>query len=838
MRGLNLHKTAQPRQHLAGGGLVQGLKRAFGMDEERNARIAAYKASQAADAAAKPASAPAPAAAPAPAPAPAVSDYSGMGATQRREKALGLKNGGIVHGPGTGTSDDIPDEMREGSYVLPADTTAKTVGPQTDAMLNQMQAGAGGAPRGLPMGKKVPVQLSNGETKLTPEDVHAIGAQALDALKGATHTPVARGMPANIPGGQQDQTRMFFAEGGPVTEEERLRRAQLAQIPVGGQVAPAADGRDTTEFSRNANNALNAMGGMGAVASVPLRAAEAARGLPGAYQTLAAPVRAAAAPAADFIAGAGPNATAFANTIPRLTNSATLVLPAANAALQQGAQANVAAAGLRAAGGAGAGATALDANGSPTAAAAPPVVQPGAPSVLDTDPQARADRAAIAGAGQSVMDAAGNAGRAVADIASLPIRGVAGAIDSTVVRGLRAAGVNAPYISPGLVPPGVDPSSMTPYTDQKRMAQAGQASPIATSPTAPSPQVAPADTQPVSAPMAVKSAVPPGPVGLDGVRPGDLPVVDQQVAPGVYRQGNSYGDSPAAAAAGAAPRGLPSAQNNAAAQALAERSQAESAGRVAAAPAARGIPGVQAPVVRTAANDWQTRNDLRNLEVSAASIMNRPEWNRQGKADVSGDVARFTAARAGDIAARAGQVAGDQQAMAQNAALQREGMQQQGGIDRENIQQGGANTRAARGLAVDRARLNVDGSRAASENAARDVATTGAQQLQQLRNVLLDPATTPEQRKQAETSLRAIGGKADAKGNWRVQVTPAVKNADGSTTEGSVIRFNEATGEVQRVPQGGGTGQSGPAAPTSKAEYDALPKGAQYLKDGKILIKG
>lgn len=755
MRGLNLHKTAQPRQHLAGGGLVQGLKRAFGMDEERNARIAAYKASQAADAAAKPASTPAPAAAPAPAPAPAVSDYSGMGAAQRREKAQGLKNGGVVHGPGTGTSDDIPDEMREGSYVLPADTTAKTVGPQTDAMLDQMQAGAGGAPRGLPMGKKMPVQLSNGETKLTPEDVHAIGAQALDALKGATHTPVARGMPANIPGGQQDQTRMFFAEGGPVTEEERLRRQTEAYV-TGAQAAAAA-------------------------------------------QPAPAPV----VPLEQRVAQIPAGAPTPAPVVPQQPLAGRV------AQIPTGGQ----------------------------VAPAAPVVAP-TPSVLDTDPQARADRAAIAGAGQSVMDAAGNAGRAAADIASLPIRGVAGAIDSTVVRGLRAAGVNAPYISPGLVPQGVDPSSMTPFTDQARMQQPAAASPAATSTTAPSPQVSPADAQPVSAPMAVKSTVPAGPVGLDGVRPGDLPVVDQQVAPGVYRQGNSYGDSPAAAAAGAAPRGLPSAQNNAAAQALADRSQAESAGRVAAAPAARGIPGVQAPVVRTAANDWQTRNDLRNLEVSAASIMNRPEWNRQGKADVSGDVARFTAARAGDIASRAGQVAGDQQAMAQNAALQREGMQQQGGIDRENIQQGGANTRAARGLAVDRARLNVDASRAASENAARDVATSGAQQLQQLRNVLLDPATTPEQRKQAETSLRAIGGKADAKGNWRVQVTPAVKNADGSTTEGSVIRFNEATGEVQRVPQGGGTGQSGPAAPTSKAEYDALPKGAQYLKDGKILIKG
>jgi hypothetical protein len=33
-------------------------------------------------------------------------------------------------------------------------------------------------------------------------------------------------------------------------------------------------------------------------------------------------------------------------------------------------------------------------------------------------------------------------------------------------------------------------------------------------------------------------------------------------------------------------------------------------------------------------------------------------------------------------------------------------------------------------------------------------------------------------------------------------------------------------------------GQPGVAQPKSKAEYDALPKGAQYIKDGKTLVKG
>lgn len=654
MRGLNIH--TQPRQHLAEGGLVGSIKRIFTSDPEREARIAKYKADKAAESAAPAASAPAPA----PAPAPAVSDYNSGGALKRREKALGLANGGIVRGPGTGTSDDIPDEMREGSYVLPADTT-QTVGAQTPAMLDQLRGNGG--PRGLPTGKPIPVQLSNGETKLTPEDVHAIGVQALDSLKGATHTPVGRGMPG-IPGGPQDQTRMFFAEGGAVTEEERLRRQTEAYV-AGAQAAAATR----------------------------------------------PPVVPAPAPAP---------------------------LAGRVAQIPVGGQ------------------------------VAPPVPAPAVtPSVLDTDPQARADREAVTGA-------AGTIGRAAADIASLPMRGVAGALDSTVVRGLRAAGANVPYISPTLVPQGVDPSSITPFTDQARMQQPAPAAAPAAAAPAPAglPQTTTRPPVGAPAPLSVRSAVPAS-TALDGLSPSQIPTVDldqaaagNPVAPGVYRNGNSFGDSQAAADAGAAPRGLPSAQNNAAAEALAARSQADSVARVTA-PAARGIPGVQAATAQTTSNNWQLRKDMENAATSAASITANGGRFDPTKGNNAAQAA-LKNAQAVDLAARGAQPTLDRAAMDANAGLQREGMQQQGGIDREVVQQTGANTRAARGLAIDRERLGVDRTRAASENASRDVATAGAQQMQQLRNVLLDPNTTPAQRKQAETSIRAISGRAEAANRYTV----------------------------------------------------------------------
>lgn len=182
----------QPRNY-ADGGLVLGVKRMFGMDAERNARVAAYRAQAAQEKAQQQA-----AQAPAPAPAPAVSDYAGMGAMKRREKAAGADyaDGGMVRGPGTGTSDDVPDEVPQGTYIMPADST--------DAL---------GADKLAQMGsKKVPVNLSNGEFKLPPEQVHAVGVQALDQMKAATHTPV-RGF---VPQAQPEEPRQFFVDGGVV----------------------------------------------------------------------------------------------------------------------------------------------------------------------------------------------------------------------------------------------------------------------------------------------------------------------------------------------------------------------------------------------------------------------------------------------------------------------------------------------------------------------------------------------------------------------------------------------------------------------------------------------
>lgn len=106
---------------------------------------------------------------------------------------------GTIQGPGTGTSDDVKATVAEGSYVMPADSTAQIGAEQLQGM---------GAP--------VDVNLSNGEHVMPPEQVHAIGVQALDQMKSATHTPAAVQSARGFKPDGQTEPELFFADGGAV----------------------------------------------------------------------------------------------------------------------------------------------------------------------------------------------------------------------------------------------------------------------------------------------------------------------------------------------------------------------------------------------------------------------------------------------------------------------------------------------------------------------------------------------------------------------------------------------------------------------------------------------
>lgn len=141
---------------------------------------------------------------------------------------------GLIQGAGTGTSDDVKKSAPAGSYIMPADSTEK-IG--TKNLKN--------------MGSPTPVNLSNGEFQLSPDQVHSVGVQTLDAMKDQTHMPVDQPQLGFKPG--QNKPELFFANGGLVPSAypsaDDIRRAQ--QNRVGGPQM-----RDVSGITRDLNRPM------------------------------------------------------------------------------------------------------------------------------------------------------------------------------------------------------------------------------------------------------------------------------------------------------------------------------------------------------------------------------------------------------------------------------------------------------------------------------------------------------------------------------------------------------------------------------------------------------
>lgn len=666
----------------------------------------------------------------------------------RRAAPRKFTEGGPVLGAGTGTSDDVPDEVRNGTYIMPADST-QAVGEQ--------QLAAMGARGFSPAGDKVPVQLSNGEYKLPPEQVHAIGVQALDQMKDATHTPVgSRGFPAGLQGAAEPP--LFFVDGGVVDEEKR--RQQTSPSNIYPQSSPSAG----ANVYGAAGFAADQFGSSGQFAKVP----ESIGQQPGRQVPAPAP------------APQGMTDEQRAAAISQIPTGGVVAPPVAAPAV-------------------------------PAVPAGPakPVASAGDP----LDAQAASDRAKAGAAWDTLKDVSNDAGRAMADVAMLVPRGLAGAYDSAVIRPMRAAGINAAYLSPSMVPAGVDPASMTPFTDQKRMQQlTGQPVPAAPGPAAStavaragSAPTAPATTAtPATAPVAATAADPSRP-GSHEYGPPNLTALAQpaatEVMPGVFRSGNSYGDSAQAATAGTGPRGLPSAQNMAAADALADRSQADSLARVTAASGdARGFTGVigQAP---GNGNMWRRtpEQQQRDAEVSGSSITIPAQTRGFMAARQMADMARAQIAQ-GNNATTLAQTQMQGEAQRDVAALREQGdtgrtaMRERGDTGRAVLREQGDTTRANARNAIDQGRLGLE-----QQVKGFDIR---AGQRQESLVQRYEAAKTPEEKSAIAQQIRDLAGK-QIESPWKLQVTPATKNADGSTTEGSVFRHNTQTGQVERLDQAG-----------------------------------
>jgi hypothetical protein len=626
------------------------------------------------------------------------------GLNLKKPKGRSFANGGPVRGPGTGTSDDVPDQVPEGTFIMPTDST-QAIGEQTLAAMGAPAA------RGMPMtkGKKVPVQLSNGEFKLPPEQVHAVGVQALEQMKDATHTPAgARGFAPGVAQHMPEEPRQFFRDGGTAWNEDRFGSSgRLASVPTGIGGNPAAPAKSD-------------------------------------------PAQAPAPQAADAPQTRGmPAPTANPPSAPTASDSGSSLMPGVRNVYNESGKAIADLAGQgRYAAAAG-----------ETARAALSYVPALADDVIG---------GAVRAVGPAIMDA-GSQFLGIGNAAAAPAPAPAPA--------------KAASQAPAAAPPAVPAANPT----DARLANGTQMLPG--SPTTPP---APAATAAEAAP--------------------------NQVMPGVYRNGNSYSDTAEGAAVMTQPRGMPSVQNIAAANALAARNASPAVDQV---PTSRGMPGfVAAPAVRHSGNDWAARNALRNAEVSASSITNRG----LGRGRTTPELQAYQQALAADAALQQAEPAMEQAVMRENAGLQRETMRQDGETQRTGMRTAVDQQR----VGMDARRVATDERRAASEISARGLDIRAGQRQQDLQDRYA-AAKTPEERAAIALQVRDLSGRPH-ESPWKVQVTPATKNVDGSTTQGSIIRYNAQTGDVQEV--GGATSGAWPkpsevhisqlkAAPRNAGEFDA-----------------
>ncbi|PTT42363.1 hypothetical protein DBR23_03660 [Acidovorax sp. HMWF018] len=354
----------------------------------------------------------------------------------------------------------------------------------------------------------------------------------------------------------------------------------------------------------------------------------------------------------------------------------------------------------------------------------------------------------------------------------------------------------------------------------------GESASATAPPTATQPASSTASTTPATAPAPTQSAASPALPATERSPVGDTVVfANGRSTSNVTRDGNSYAGTNVAgdiSINGQEPGGgIVSAPSG--------------VGRVAAGFVPRGstsAPSTQvaAPTVRNSTNDWAARNNLRNLQVSASSITNTPEWSRgattnlrgqlvRGQADQDGNVAAYQAALRNDQALQQAQTGVDQAAMRESGANQRAAVQDAGATERAAMQEQGATTREAGRTAVAQGDL-------ALRRTAQGFQTRAAAQQEALRNVLLDPNATPEQRKIAQRSLASLSGKTAAD---RMQV---VNLPDTVTDQGVVAKGGQALirtledGTVEQVPIGGKADQGGTIQPLPKKEQ--LVKGQVY----------
>lgn len=585
----------------------------------------------------------------------------------------------------------------------------------------------------------VPIMAKPGEYVLPVDTVHAMGGpEQLDSVVDATHTPAPEA--AVVPEGHQPQ--FFFSNGGQVPEEDKGRLVKVpasmqrrenttfapdnsiaasAPAPAASAAAPAAASASASPKQTSPSNIYpqsspsagapiyqgagfkaDSLGSSGQLAAVPGSVGQQPGRQPApkfpapqypANYAGAAPAPAAVAPTADPMAG---QQAAFGFN-PNMQAQAARVVSGGP----------------------------VTAPGAPTAATQPKKtgqIAPASPTAMYVN-----DTFAEAGQRLDRGDVAGMLGTATRG--AIVGTGMAGveALDKTVGAAGRAVFSGGGRFLDGLLGNEAQAAQVTPTASAPPPA-AGFGPAASRAPGSPPPAIG------TAAPARASTAAPPA------AQP-QQPAA-RQVAPGVYRQGNTFSDSPEGAASmAAAPAARPSAQNDAAAAALAA---SPSRGFAPVAQSA-GVPQFRAPTPAHSGNDWTARENLRRQKMDATSLMNSK--NPQ--------MARATAA------AYAAGLQEDQRAAGMGTAnLQQQTQGNNMRLQQEQMQQDAANVRFNGQQAVADRRLQVDERRQALEGQTQGFQIRQAGRIEQAQQAYLS-AKTPAEKAAALKQLNALTGKSE-----------------------------------------------------------------------------
>ncbi len=471
------------------------------------------------------------------------------------------------------------------------------------------------------------------------------------------------------------------------------------------------------------------------------------------------------------------------------------------------------------------------------------------------DSQAASDRKRVGSAVATLSDMNTRAGAAIADVGTMPLRGLAGAYDTAVVRPMRAAGINAAYTSPMVSPAGADPASQTPFYDQIRARDAvgagrGTVNPPVVNPMAAMPSVQPTTSAAGAgrgsvnpAPAAInqpagagRGFVNPTPVDPNGPAPswnpnttvtlGGQAGAAVQGAPGVSKFTTADGrtlysnvtgnDNNVLMSSRPGVQTIPAAAPTGGASPAAAAMSAgyDQPGVMSNGGGMRVIGGPSAGFFRTA---------------NGGGIAETPSLSTLGNKDISArELARLNNA-SGIAAGHDATLMADAQgrAAAQLAGQQISADAQRYGTDSN------AKTAAQR-LAMDAGVHSQDAPLKASQ-------VKLAQQTDTARAAVL-AAKTPEAKAAAEETLRTLQGKSEVAELYSTTVVPGVVDALGNKSPSTIVVTDRRTGKPVSYSAEGRPLADQPAAGapkvSTKADFDKLAPGTTYTgADGKTYRK-